>query len=158
MSWGHGAGFAIYFIALWSVTCYSLSWVSGWHALAERYRCEQDFEGERWRFRSAQMRWTTKYNGVLILSANREGLYLSIFFPFRLGHPPLFIPWSEITFGERRLWLMAGVQFVLGREERIPFWVYARLGSEILACRPAEAGAAQDVYSRPGLEKPRTFV
>lgn len=88
------------------------------------------------------------------VSANRAGLSLAVLFPFRLGHPLLFIPWSEITASERRRWFMAGTQFVLGRETQIPLWVFSRLGAKILECHLAEMNAAQDFYSRPGLDDP----
>jgi hypothetical protein len=157
LSWGHGAGGFLYFVALWTVICYGISWMSGWRALARRYRCEQEFEGERWRFQSGRMRWNTRYGSILTVGANREGLYLAVLFLFRLGQPPLFLPWSEITASERRRWFMPGTQFVLGRDTQIPLWVFSRLGAKILACRPAEMNAAQDFYSRPGLDDPRDW-
>ncbi|MGC2164091.1 MAG: hypothetical protein WA634_19495 [Silvibacterium sp.] len=157
LNWGHGAGFAVYFIALWSLVCYGISWMGGWHRLAGQYRCEREFDGERWRFRSGLMRWCTSYRSVLTLGANRDGLYLAVFFLFRLGHPPLFIPWSEITASERRRWFMSGTQFVLGRETQIPLWVFKRVGDGILEYRPADSSAMQDFYSRPGLDEPRAI-
>jgi hypothetical protein len=30
------------------------------------------------------------------LGASQEGLFLAVSFPLRIGHPPLFIPWSEV--------------------------------------------------------------
>lgn len=153
--WGHGAGFALYFIALWSVICYSISWMGGWHSLAQRYEHEQEIEGERWRFQSGLMRWSTRYGNILTLGANRDGLYLATIFLFRLGHPPLLVPWSEITVSDRRRWLMAGTQFVLGREMQIPLWVFKRTGDRILAYRPVGGGAMEGFSLRPGLDDPR---
>ena len=46
---------------------------------------------------SAAMRWLTHYNNVLTVGADSEGLFLVPFFLFRVGHPPLFVPWAEIT-------------------------------------------------------------
>lgn len=36
------------------------------------------------------------YGSCLMLGANAEGLFVSVLFFFRVGHPPLFIPWSEV--------------------------------------------------------------
>jgi hypothetical protein len=156
--WGHGAGFVLYFLVLWGLISYGISWMSGWHRLAQRFRWEQDFDGERWRFQSGSMRLGAHYNGVLTLGANREGIYLAVLFPFRLAHPPLFIPWSEITVSDRRYVLIAGTQFVLGREAQIPLWVYKKTGDRLVAYRPTDGGAMQGVYSRPGLDEPRPIV
>lgn len=142
----------------WWGGMYLVALMSGWHRLAERFRFEQGFEGERWRFESAAMRWGTAYRGILTLGANESGMYLAVFVLFRMGHPALFVPWSEITVSDRRRWMVAGTQFVLGREEQIPLWVFKRLGDKLVAFRPADMSAAQDVYLRPGLEPPRATV
>ena len=158
LSWGHGAGFALYFVALWSVICYSISWFSGWHRLAQQFRCERSFEGERWRFRSGLMRWNTRFGGALMLGANREGFFIAVLFLFRIGQPPLFIPWSEITIRQRQWWAMSQTGFVLGSEAQIPLWVRKKLGDQILAYRPEGVGGGENVYSRAGLDDPRTSV
>lgn len=155
LAWGHGAGIVLLVVAMWGAVCYLASWMGGWHTLAQRFRCEQAFEGERWPFRSGSMRRGTHYNGVLTLGANREGLSLAVFVAFRAGHPPLFIPWSEITATERRRWFVEGTQFVLGREEQIPLWVSKGTGETLLPFRPVESSVLQRLYSRPGLEEPR---
>lgn len=155
MKWAHGAEFVVYFIGLWCLVCYSLSWLGGWHALAHRYRCESDFSGERWRFRSGKMRWNLGYSSCLTFGANRDGLYLAVFFPFRVGQPPLFIPWSEITVRRERRSLMWRTRFTLGNERRIPLLISQRLGDRILEYHSAGIGAIQDVYSRPGTDSPR---
>lgn len=155
LSLGFVAGLILLAVVAWCGAAYLIALMSGWHKLARRFECEQGFEGERWRFQSAGMRWLTAYRGILTLGANQSGLYLAVLVFFRMGHPPLFVPWSEITVSERQRWMMAGMQFVLGREEQIPLWLYKRLGDKLVAFRPAEMSTAQDVYLRPGLEPPR---
>jgi len=152
---GRGALLALFLVALWCAICYLAAWMGGWRALAQRFRCEQTFEGERWPFRSGSMRRGTHYNRVLTLGANREGLYLAVLSVFRVGHPPLFIPWSEITASERRRWFVEGTQFVLGREEQIPLWVSRGTGEMLLPFRPVDGSVMQRLYSRSGLEGPR---
>jgi len=154
---GRGAGFVLLFLAAWCVTGYLAAWMSGWRVLAQLFPCEREFDGQRWRFQSGAMRWSTNYNGVLTMGANRDGIYLAMFFAFRPGHPPLFIPWNEITTSDRRR-LFAGTQFVLGREAQIPLWVFKKMGDRLLAFRPAEDDAMQGLYSRPGLEDPRPIA
>ena len=36
------------------------------------------------------------YNRCLTVHHAPEGIYVSVLLPFRLGHPPLLIPWSAI--------------------------------------------------------------
>ncbi len=48
----------------------------------------------------------TNYNSVLTIHVSPEGLHLAVMKIFRLGHPPILIPWAEIhqaTF-RRFLW------------------------------------------------------
>lgn len=156
--WVFDAEFATYFIALWCLVCYSLSWIGGWHALTQRYRFKQDFVGEQWRFRSGKMRWNASFGNCLTLGANRNGLYLAVLFLFRPGQPPLFIPWSEITVQRERRWLLWRIRFTLGKDTQIPLWISQRLGDQILEYHPEGITAARDVYSQPGSDPPRKLT
>jgi hypothetical protein len=70
--------------------------------LARHYRLNDEFLGRRWHFRSGFMSrrafiGVAHYQACLTLGADSDGLFLST--PFLLGppgHPPLFVPWSEI--------------------------------------------------------------
>lgn len=105
------------FVFLWVAVGAFLSCISGWAALAEHYRTDDAFAGRRWRFRSARL-GRANYNGVLTVGANALGLHLSLLFPFRSGHPPLLIPWSDVTSEpSTKRWLMPVVGF---RFRRVP--------------------------------------
>lgn len=82
-------------LALWCASCFAASVLGGWHSLARRYRQLRPFSGQRWRFCSGSM-GLANYSLCLTLGANPEGLSLAVLLPLRLGHPPLFIPWSEV--------------------------------------------------------------
>jgi hypothetical protein len=129
-------------IVFWLVISLVISRIGGWAALADVYRLEDSFEGERMRFRSGQMRYAMSYNNCLTIGADRRGLYLSVFFFFRLGHPPLFIPWSEITVTEKQRYFMNATEFTFSR---VP-GVYLRLSSNtakmVLAWNSAREGSA----------------
>jgi hypothetical protein len=75
----------------------------------------------------AQMRWLCGYNNCLSVGANPEGLYLSTLPFFPLFHPPLFIPWTEVSFVRTKLFFVSGVRFELGREAHVPLWLRDRL-------------------------------
>ncbi len=78
------------------------------------------------------MRWGANYNNCLTIGVDTAGLYLSPLFFFRIGHPPLFIPWTEISLrGRRKILFIEFVELKLGREERIPFLIRASLAEQI---------------------------
>jgi hypothetical protein len=117
--------FPVVFVLFWLVISIAISRIGGWAALARVYRLEDSFEGERVRFRSGQMRYAMNYNNCLTLGADRRGLYLSVFFFFRVGHPPLYVPWSEITISTSRRFFMDMTELSF---TRIP-GVFLRLSS-----------------------------
>jgi hypothetical protein len=82
------------FVVLWCAISVTLSFVGGWHALAQNYRATEPFSERRWHFRSAAM-CSVNYGGVLTFGANTEGMFISPLFLLPVCHPPLFIPWSE---------------------------------------------------------------
>ncbi|NIO04343.1 MAG: hypothetical protein GTN74_06920 [Proteobacteria bacterium] len=123
--------FAPFFIVLWGVICHLISLMGGWRELAREYQMEGPFSGELFRFQSAQMRGRTNYSACLTVGGNVEGLYLSVLFVFRPGHPPLFVPWSEISGTiEKRKWF-SRVTLRFQRCPSIPFVISTRLSERI---------------------------
>jgi hypothetical protein len=96
----HSPWFFVLFVAMWLGAVAGLAWASGWRALAERFRSARPVDGERFRFVTgwigASKRFPVQYRGGLFITISGEGFLLSIFFPFRLGSPSLFIPWTEV--------------------------------------------------------------
>lgn len=125
-------------ITMWIVVGLVTSQVSGWASLAQRYRCEEGFSGDRLRFRSAAMRYGSHYGNCLTMGANPQGLFLSMSVPFLAGHPPLFIPWSEISVRRGRFLWSKYVELRLGRELGIAF----RISEGVATSLSAWAGGA----------------
>ncbi len=81
--------------------------IGGWSLLARAYRSSNSFDGQFWNFQSGQIGVRNEidsslealqyYRSCLHIGANREGMHLSMFLMFRLWHPPLFVPWSDIS-------------------------------------------------------------
>ena len=88
--------FAAVFVAFWCAICALIARLSGWATLAQRYRFSDTFHGRKWRFRSAIFGSSGSYGGVLTVGADSQGLYLAVMPLFRVGHPPLFIPWQDV--------------------------------------------------------------
>ncbi len=116
--------------------------MSGWLALSKRFRARDQFYGMVWPFRRARMRFYTRYDNVLEVGADQAGLFLRMFPLFRIAHPPLLIPWSEISVvpGEYGL-IFKKRELRLGREEDIPLRISASLCEKL----QREAGPAWPV-------------
>lgn len=105
--------------------------LSGWTTLANYYRFAGTFTGQTWRFQSAQMRWKMGYNNCLTIGADESGLYLSVFFLFRFGHPNLFIPWGDISIRKKKGFLYSHMEFRFQQAPGISFLVNERLEKQI---------------------------
>ena len=100
----------------WIAFSHLISYLSGWRKLAETYPATQPFIGEWIRPWAVSMGWGVNYNGLISIGTDSAGIYLSVFFIFRPGHPPLFIPFEEISGTGKRAWRtmwlnMAKLQF-----------------------------------------------
>lgn len=124
------------FPALWALIMLAIGRFGGWGALAEVYAARDDFQGKRWRFESLRFRAFGHYNGCVTFGANPRGLYMATFFPFRIGHPPLFIPWEDVTMTRTTFFMVPRVELKFRRTAERPLLVRQKLG-EMLA---AEAG------------------
>ena len=111
---------AAFFVGVWVMAVVLVSLLSGWWGLAEQYRTETPFPAHMRRFQRGQMRWRTNYGNILTVASDSRGLYLSVMFLFRLGHPPLFIPWADISFEDPNLWLFFSMQRLSLGPDRIP--------------------------------------
>jgi len=123
--------FPLFFGALWCVVCALLSYIGGWATLANQFRWQSAFVGDRWRFQSGQMRWNVNYGNCLTVGGNPQGLYLAVLPLFRFRQPPLLIPWEEVTVTRRRFLLLQWVRFELGNELHIPLSIRPKLAERL---------------------------
>lgn len=125
---------ALLFVAAWIGAGLMVSHMSGWSTLAQRFRFEGTFTGQRWTFRCAQMRWLSNYNNCLTVGASPEGLYISMLFLFRIGHPALLIPWHEISVSTKQWslrWFGSYVEMTLGGPAGLPFRIRPKLAARL---------------------------
>ena len=126
-------------ILIWMCVCVLIAWFSGWWELGRVYRASGPFSGTLWRCQSAGFRWSTSYSGVLNVGVNADGLYLSVLFLFRVAHPPLFIPWCDISARAKRAWFLVDLVELRCRQAAgVPISVPQRLALRI----EREAGSA----------------
>jgi hypothetical protein len=107
--------FPLCFVTLWLGASAVLSFVAGWAMLAKKFRCASSFDGVRLDLQSGRM-GMTNYGNCLTVGASAEGLYLAVMLPFRFCHPPLLIPWNEVSVAPPRGLLFKFVRLGLGRE------------------------------------------
>ena len=118
------------FASIWLFVNLLLSVISGWASLAGRYGSDAPFSGSIWKWESGQMRLVGIRN-CLTIGANRQGLHLAMMILFRFRHPPLFIPWREITITPKRSFFRKGMEFRLGGNGGVPLWISAELAERL---------------------------
>lgn len=122
------------FVVLWCFLCFLMSRLSGWSALACRFRSVEPFHGETFLVGTALMQRKLNYRRALIIGCNQNGLYLRPKFLFRFQHPALFIPWQEISIQKYfSTPIFRYVAFSFGREEAVPFSIPEKLAMQIQA-------------------------
>lgn len=128
----HPVPFALAALLLvWLLVSVVISYTGGWFSLARNFRSQASFAGSEWRGESGMMRGLAHYRNCLIVGANPAGIYLAVFLPFRVFHPPLFIPWNEITQSKTRIFFMNMVRFQLGRKHPIPLLIRESLAAKV---------------------------
>ena len=126
------------FVLFWCAVLILIAKLTGWATLAQRFRLRSPYTGPTWGFQSARLRWTSHYGSCLNVGADATGLKLSVLFLFRPGHPPLLVPWDEISVARRQSFLfIRQVRLLLGREEQIPFVISGCLADRIQAAAGA---------------------
>jgi len=127
--------FLIFFVAFWSLISFLISFMSGWFTLSRRFRKQSEPYGDTKSagpfFYTVYMRFWCHYSSIIRITAAEGALYLSALFLFRIGHPPLCIPWKEIQFGRTKFLRRRYVVLTLGEQERIPMRISERMARKL---------------------------
>jgi hypothetical protein len=114
----------------WIFISCGVATLSGWRILAEAYPLLSDPTGEKLRFQSATLRWSSNYTGIVHMSVNHQGLVLSVFAFFRPGHAPMFIPWGDIL-AEAHAGLIPSVTLRFARRPKVPLIISKALAEKL---------------------------
>ena len=120
-----------YALVLWLLVSAVTSYVGGWTTLAKRFRLRKAFVGQRWPRQSGHMRWIAGYGNCLTVGCSPEGLYLAMVPLFRFRHPPLLVPWNEVSIARRRILFFHFVRFRVGHELDIPLYLRWKLADRL---------------------------
>jgi hypothetical protein len=123
--------FPIYFLALWLLVSTVISFIGGWTTLAKRFRLSKPFVGQRWTGQSGQMRWIAGYGNCLTVGCCPDGLYLATMPLFRFRHPPLLVPWNDVSIAQQRILFFRFVRLSLGHELGIPLYLRWKLADKL---------------------------
>lgn len=112
-------------LLFWCSISFLIGLTSGWFGLSRRFPKHSDPYGEirtagPW-FLTIYMRFWGHYSGIVRMTVASDALFLSVLFPFRIGHPPLQIPWSDIQLNHTSFFFRRYIELRLGSEEQIPF-------------------------------------
>jgi hypothetical protein len=129
-------GFIPIFICGWLAVCFILAHIGGWTKLNCYYPALSPPENAIFYTISAGMRWGTSYRSCLVLGATTQGIYVRLIFLFRPWHPPLFIPWSDITTMEQKQWFIPVIRFNFSKAPDVPLVMLKGVASKILGHRP----------------------
>ena len=92
--------------------------------MARKFRVEKTpTGGSTYRMQGARV-GGVNYNGCLTVNISPAGIYLAPFFLFRLGHPPILIPFSAIQNPQsKKLFMVDVVQFDVGNPKITTIWL-----------------------------------
>ena len=135
ISWmGHGTPpppFAMWGMVLfapgWCLASLATSHMSGWQRLATIYAARTPPVGRM--VNTSGKLGDIWLPGGLNVHMTADGLFLSVMSAFRIGHKPLFIPWSAMQqIGQKREFLWReGVQFEIGTPRVATMWLPKRV-------------------------------
>lgn len=111
--------FPVLFVAWWAFLVWLVSRVSGWARLAEKYPAQNlDDPAIRWKhWQNMSLQNWANYNNCVSVGVSPAGLSLRLPWLFRMGHPPVHIPWSAFDRQARGRWLWMGTISLWLREE-----------------------------------------
>lgn len=88
--------FPIFFGGIWSGVCYLIGALGGWQNLASKYETPKDTVVDQ-KFTSEYGKFgVSRYKFTLTVGFSKSGIFFANNPFFRIGHPPMLIPWSAI--------------------------------------------------------------
>ena len=148
------AGAVIVAVVAWLVGSSLSALGSGWHKLEHRFRAKEPFNGDQISLQTGYMRWGSRYYHTLKLGANADGLYIAAMLLARVAHPPLFIPWNEVSAIDHSRHFREGTLLTLGQKEQVPLWVFKSTGDWLQAYMPSDEEKMEKFYSEHGDGEP----
>ncbi len=139
------AGGVALFAVVWLGVCFLVARLGGWSRLAEVYPRLGAFDGKRLYLQTAILARGMRYGNSVTIGAGHQGLYLAPLLPFRPGHPPILVPWTEIRVEETRGFWAHGLELKFLRVEDVSLKISPAAGRQLRQWAgdawPGDAGA-----------------
>jgi hypothetical protein len=95
----------------WFAVLAFLSFVGGWYELSQRYPDQRRMREKTFSFASMGLGrgfFPVNYKHCISVHIDPKGLAISVLLPFRIFHPPFFIPWSAVSeCKQERFWFLS---------------------------------------------------
>ena len=103
--------------------------------------------------------WATNYGNCVTVKTNSLGLGLSVLWLLRPGHPPLLIPWADITIHRvrRSRFFSSLVEFKFRSEPSVPVRIYNKLFLKILASSDGYYPNFRQIFGQIGTPTSKAF-
>ncbi len=89
---------------VWCLVVWAIAKVSGWQQIARSYPMTQKIPNEKTiGLQSLRIGLFSQYNNSITYGFSDQGMSLQVLSIFRLGHPPIFIPWEDLLAQETRI-------------------------------------------------------
>lgn len=125
--------FCVFFTLIWAGVVFSVSRFSGWAALAKAYPAPAGTKPTMWRYRTAYLRFGSRYRGVLAFDADAQGFTVAPMWLFGVGHKPIRVPWSEVATKEETWLFFPYVTLTFAKVPGLPMRIPQTFGRELLA-------------------------
>jgi hypothetical protein len=129
-------GFPFVFGLFWCGIVSMLSFGGGWHRVAKRFPRQRQPQGKRYGSGSGAF-GGVNYNGCLIVHASAEGLDIHVWPMFRIAHPPIFLPWTEINNPKPIGFFLSYIRFKAGSPSAGTITLQAKVFEQMPAEPPA---------------------
>lgn len=111
----------------------------GWRRLAAAYPDRPSATGERWGWRSMAIEWGPSYSNCVNFLVAQEGLRISLAALLRVGHPPIFIPWSDLQATPTTRWFFSFVRLEAALAPGVRLLIRPALAEKITPFLPQNA-------------------
>jgi len=112
-----GLGVVTLFVIFWCTVTWVIS-KFGWARLAKEFATTSTATGKRYGCVSVLFRPLISYNNCVKVGLSDVGIHLAMMPLFRIGHPPLLIPWRFVErYAERKMWWCSTLRIELNAAE-----------------------------------------
>lgn len=129
------AAFAVFFPLFWLGVIWLISRLGGWHSLTGEFGANARPQGETFTWITGKFSLLSNYSHSLNVTVSSHGIHIQPMLLFRVGHAPLFFPWTAVGRMVQRRFIFGHVSALHldTRDGMHPVTLYGRHLSEALA-------------------------